>query len=267
MTITPRTAVVTAAGGGIGAAITRRLLAQQYTVFAADNDPDALERLRQSARSSRLQPVVCDVTDPVAVERAFAEIGRHGPLHVLINGVGSTCSGGIRDLSLERWHAMFGLNLTSVFLATRAALPLLEAATGDRVVITLSSTLAAVADHTTIAYSTFKAGLEQFTRALALELAPSKIRAVAVAPGPVTATGGEASFDTESNARLNPLGRFATPDEVAALTAFLVSEEATYLTGAIIRLDGGDAALGAGWRPLEALIRRHSSDMHGAGIA
>lgn len=249
-----RTAVVTAAGGGIGRAIVRRLLADDYAVFALDLDQPALDQLAREQTSGTLHTLRCDGTAAADVERAFAAIAERGPLHVLVNGVGSTCSGGLRDLSPARWQQMFDLNLTSVFLATRAALPLLEAASGDRVVLNISSTLATVADHTTLAYGAFKAGLEQLTRGLALELAPQRIRALAIAPGPVTATGGEATFDTADNAGLNPLGRFGTPDEIAVLAAFLVSPEASYLTGTAIRIDGGDAALGAGWGSLRALL-------------
>jgi NAD(P)-dependent dehydrogenase (short-subunit alcohol dehydrogenase family) len=136
---------------------------------------------------------------------------------------------------------------------------MLERGDGDRVIVNISSTLATVADPETLAYSTFKAGLEQLTRALALELAPAGIRAVAVAPGPVSATGGEADYDTPDFARLNPLGRFATVEEIAGVVGFLASPAATYITGIVLRVDGGDSALGAGWGPLLALQRGSSA--------
>jgi 3-oxoacyl-[acyl-carrier protein] reductase len=250
-----RRAVVTAAGGGIGRAIVLRLLAQGDTVWAIDIDGAALDRLAAEVGSGALRLMRGDMTAPADVERVFSEIKLTGGIHVLVNGVGSQCGGSLRDLSPERWRQMFDLNLTSVFLCTRRALPLLEATDGDRVVLTISSTLASVADPSTLAYGAFKAGLEQFTRALALELAPIGIRALAVAPGPVTATAGEAAYESPEYRRLNPLGRFATPEEVGGIVAFLASPDASYITGTVIKVDGGDSALGAGWGPLQRLLR------------
>jgi NAD(P)-dependent dehydrogenase (short-subunit alcohol dehydrogenase family) len=252
-------AAVTAAGGAIGGAIVRHLLEQGFAVAAIDVDAQAIERLRVNTESDRLFPLIGDMTAPEDVERVFGEVERLGSLRVLVNGVGSRCSGGLRDLSLTDWQRKFDLNLSSVFLCTRAVLPMLERGDGDRVIVNISSTLATVADPETLAYSTFKAGLEQLTRALALELAPAGIRAVAVAPGPVSATGGEADYDTPDFAHLNPLGRFATVEEIAGVVGFLASPAATYITGIVLRVDGGDSALGAGWGPLLALQRGSSA--------
>jgi 3-oxoacyl-[acyl-carrier protein] reductase len=249
-----RIAVVTAAGGGIGRGVVSQLLAQRLAVVAVDRDASALDRLRSEPSGAAIYPIVADVTLEADVRDLFEAVARLGELQVLVNGVGSTCGGGLRDLSPTDWQRKFDLNLTSVFLCTRAALPLLEAASGDRAVIMLSSTLATVADHTTLAYGAFKAALEQFTRSLALELAPAGIRALAVAPGPVTATAGEAAYDAVEYARLNPLGRFATGDEIGAVIGFLASPSAAYITGAVVRVDGGDSALGAGWGPLQTLV-------------
>ncbi|HEX6292619.1 MAG TPA: SDR family oxidoreductase [Herpetosiphonaceae bacterium] len=248
-----RIAVVTAAAGGIGRATVRRLLADRFAVVAVDVDAAALDELKAAASTDALQTIVGDMTSEHDVARVFGQVAQAGPLAALINGVGSTCSSELRALSLDDWQRLFALNLTSVFLCTRAALPLLEAASGDRVIVNLSSTLAQVADPQTLAYGAFKAALEHLTRALALEVAPSGIRAINVAPGPVAATGGEAAFETDDFARLNPLGRFATVDEIAAVIAFLASPDAAYITGTTIRVDGGDSALGAGWGPLQAV--------------
>lgn len=254
-----RVALVTAAGGAIGRATVAALLAQDYRVIAADIDRRALDELAAHAISPALHTIVGDMTDRADVDRVFNSVRQPGSLHVLINGVGSSCSGSIHDLSVDRWQRMFDLNLTSVLLCTQAALPYLQAATGDRVIINISSTLATVADPTTLAYGAFKAALEQWTRSLALDLAP-RIRVVTVAPGPVADTAGEASFDAATYAPLNPLGRFATGSEAAALIGFLASPAAAYLTGTTIRLDGGDSALGAGWGPLRTLVATQPND-------
>jgi len=248
-----RVAVVTAAGSGIGKATAQRLLMDGFRVVAADRDAAALARLGTEHGGAALHTHVADVTDPASVEDLFAAAEALGALHVLVNGVGSICSGGLRTLALSDWQGKFDLNLTSVLLCSRAALPLLERSEGDRVIVNLSSTLARVADPDTLAYGAFKAALEQMTRTMALELAPQGVRVVAVAPGPVASTGGEATWDEERYARLNPLSRFATPHEIADVIAFVASPAARYITGTTIAVDGGDAALGAGWGTLAKL--------------
>jgi NAD(P)-dependent dehydrogenase (short-subunit alcohol dehydrogenase family) len=185
----------------------------------------------------------------------FRVVAGLGDLHALVNGVGSACSGGLRDLNVNDWQRKFDLNLTSVLLCSQAALPLLEQRVGDRVIVNLSSTLARVADPDTLAYGAFKAALEHMTRSMALELAPQNIRVVAVAPGPVAATGGEAAWEQERYVRLNPLCRFATADEIAGIIAFLLSPAACYITGTTISVDGGDSALGIGWGTFNRLDR------------
>lgn len=251
-----RIAVVTAAGGGIGRAIVQRLLADGLLVVAVDRDQAALDTLAAAQPDARLQLQQADLTEPDEVAHVFATVSELGALHVLVNGVGSACASRLADLSLAEWRRLFDLNLTSVLLCTQAALPLLRRSTGDRAIINLSSTLATVADPDTLAYGAFKAALDQWTRSLALELAPEHIRVVGIAPGPVTETGGEAAFESPRFTQLNPLGRFATPAEVAALTSFVATPEASFITGTILRIDGGDSALGAGWGPLLRLMDR-----------
>lgn len=248
-----RVALVTAAGNGIGKATVQRLLADGFRVVAADRDAAALARLAAEHRGAPLHPHVADVTDLDSVEDLFAAVEALGALQVLVNGVGSICSGGLRTLALDDWQGKFELNLTSVLLCSRAALPSLERSRGEGVIVNISSTLARVADPDTLAYGAFKAALEQMTRTMALELAPQGIRVVAVAPGPVASTGGEAVWEAERYARLNPLGRFATPHEIADVIAFVASPAARYITGTTISVDGGDAALGAGWGTLAKL--------------
>ncbi len=260
MNETERVAIVTAAAGGIGQATVQHLLHAGYSVTAVDIDPGALEHLADRLPSDRLHTIPGDMTDTEQVEQVFEAVATQGKLHVLVNGVGSTCDSSLRGISPEAWQRMFELNLTSVFLCIRAALPLLQAAVGDRVIVNISSTLARVADPQTLVYGACKAALEQMTRSLALELAPQRIRVVAVAPGPVTGTGGEAGWEEERFTRLNPLGRFAAPAEVAHMIAFLASPAASYLTGAIYPVDGGDSALGIGWGPLDKLLHERDAE-------
>ena len=244
-----RIALVTAAGSGIGKATVQRLLSEGLGVVAVDIDSSALQALAREHQDQPLWCEVADVTDTKAVERAFGRLDHLGALHVLVNGVGSVCSGGLHTLSLTDWQQKFDLNLTSVLLCSRAALPWLERSDGDRVIVNLSSTLARVADPDTLAYGAFKAALEQMTRSMALELAPHGVRVVALAPGPVAATGGEAAWEQERYVRLNPLNRFASVEEVAGVIGFLCSPAARYITGTTIVVDGGADAWGLGVEP------------------
>ena len=246
-------AIVTAAGGGIGSAVVGRFLEQGLHVAAIDNDAAALNHLLALHPGAALHPFVADMTDEDAVNTVYAQFAALQDVRVVVNGVGSVCSGGLRDMTMSQWRSGFDLNLTSVFLSTRAALPLLERSTGDRVIVNISSTLASVVDATTLAYGAFKAALDQMTRAMALDLAAQGIRVVAVAPGPVAGTTGEAQFEEAHYERFNPLGRFATTTEIAGVIAFLASHDARYMTGTVVQIDGGDAALGVGWGSLPRL--------------
>lgn len=252
-------AVVTAAGSGIGKAAALRLVRDGLAVLAVDKDADALGRLQREYYDLPLHTHTADMTDEHAVLEVFAAADRLGALQVLVNGVGSVCSGDLRTIDLNDWRNKFELNLTSVLLCSRAALPLFARSAGDRVVINISSTLARVADPDTLAYGAFKAALEHMTRAMALDLAPAGIRVVAVAPGPVAATGGESAWEAEHYAAFNPLNRFAAPDEIADVIAFLASPHARYITGTTLPVDGGDGALGVGWGSLERLQRKMKS--------
>lgn len=242
----PRVALVTGAAGGLGAAIAEHLLAEGYRVIGFD-------RRAISTSIERLTGVRGDATSEADVRALADRVAEQGPLHVLVNAVGSVCVGRFEDLTLEQWRAGLDANLTSVFLVTRAVLPVLSRATGDRAIVNVSSTLARVSDPETIAYGAAKAALEQLGRTLALDLAPRQIRVNTVAPGPVAETTAEARWDEAQYGALNPSGRFARPAEVARVVAFLASDASAYITGGVYAVDGGDAALGVGWGPLRRL--------------
>jgi 3-oxoacyl-[acyl-carrier protein] reductase len=239
--VSTRVAVVTGAASGIGRAVTDSFLQRGDTVIAVDLDTSACPK------SENLILVNGDITRTEDVHRVVAAVQTRGLLHVLVNAVGSVHRGRFAGLALDDWRAAFELNVMTVVQVTQALLPSLEATSGDRVIINLSSTLARVADPDLIAYGASKAALEHFTRTLALDLAPRRIRVVGVAPGPVSDTAADAHWTEAQFGPRNPLGRFARPDEIASLVAFLSSDQAQYITGSIHDLDGGDAALGAGW--------------------
>ncbi|HEV7666449.1 MAG TPA: SDR family oxidoreductase [Chloroflexota bacterium] len=236
-----RISVVTGAAGGIGRATVNALLARGDRVIAFDVDPSPF------VQSDHLTPLAGDATRAADVETLLHTAVALGGLHVLINLVGSPCTGRFEALTLDDWRTGFELNLTSVWLVTRKLLPLLRATAGDRVIVNLSSTLARVSDPDTIAYGAFKAALEHLSRTLAIDLAADHIRVVAVAPGPVSGTRSDQQWSEEQFGRLNPLGRFATPNEVASVIAFVSSTAASFVTGCVYAVDGGDSALGVGW--------------------
>jgi NAD(P)-dependent dehydrogenase (short-subunit alcohol dehydrogenase family) len=236
-----RVSVITGAAGGIGRAVAQALLERGDRVIAFDVEPSTL------APADRLTIIRGDATNPADVQRLAEAVSSLGGLHVLVNAIGAVCTGRFETLTLEDWRVGFENNIVSAVHVIRALLPMLRATRGDRVIVNLSSTLARVADPDTIAYGSFKAALEHFTRTLALDLAPHHIRVVAVAPGPVSGTAADEQWAEDRFARLNPLGRFATPAEVAGVIAFLSSAAAQFITGSIYAIDGGDSALGVGW--------------------
>ena len=236
-----RGAVVTGAGRGIGRAIAQRLHADGLGVLLADVDAPAAADAAL-ALGARAVGVEADVADPdcapLLIERCVAEFGC---LHVLVNCAGIMRSVKVEDLSPDAWDRTMAVNLRGPFLLSRAALPHLRARRAGRI-INISS-LAGQSGGVMVGadYSASKAGLIALTKVLARELAPYSVTANCVAPGTTESAMAE-GFSGEQRERLSgliPLGRFARPEEVAALVAFLASDEAGYITGATININGG----------------------------
>jgi 3-oxoacyl-[acyl-carrier protein] reductase len=249
---TSRVAVVTGAARGIGAAIARRLARQGVAVAAVDLDTEGSARTANAILETggRAIAVGADVTDETAagraVERAAAELG---PVTVLVNNAGIIRDNLLFKMSTDDWDAVMGVHLRGAFLMTRAAQAhMIEAKWGR--IVNLSST-SALGNRGQANYSAAKAGLQGFTKTLALELGKFGVTANAIAPGFIDtemtqATADRLGVDFEdwktAASREIPVGRVGTPDDIAAVAAFLCSEDAGYVSGQVIYVAGGPKA-------------------------
>ena len=188
---------------------------------------------------------MCDVTAPETLEHAVAgAAAAYGGLDVVHANAGILLPAAVLDERLDRWEATLATNVTGVFLTLRATIPHLLARGGA--IVTTSSTAALVAEPAFAGYCTSKAAVAQLTRQVALDLAGKGVRANAVCPGwidtsfsdPILAGMSASEIDAEVRASV-PMGRMGTVEEVAAAVAFLASDEASYLTGHCLVLDGG----------------------------
>lgn len=229
-----RRIAVVGGASGIGAATARALAAKGDSVIILDRDAQAAAAL---AGAIGARALTLDVADAGSVARAFAAL--EAPLHGLVVSSGVVDTGKLASLDPARWNEILAVNLTGVFLCCRAALPLL--AEGGRIV-TLSSLAARTGGVITgAAYAASKAGVEALTKSMAQELAPRAITVNCVSPGAID-TPMTARHPAEQKARYDaivPLRRHGRAEEVAAAILFLLSEEASYLTGAVIPVNGG----------------------------
>lgn len=263
------TAIVTGAGGGIGGAITKKLLDTGWNVLALDREAAGLERLVRElgdlagdtragetghalgAGGATLATAEADVTDRASVGEALAHLPAGAPVRLLVNAAGVSTMQRFADITQEEWDLNLAVNATGTFVVSQVVLPsLLEAGSGCIV------NIASVAGHTGAEllahYSASKFAVVGLTQAAAKELGPLGIRVNAVCPGFIRTamqdrevvwegalTGQEPEAVRAGYIALTPLRRLGTPEDVAKLVAFLASSEADFITGQAIHVDGG----------------------------
>jgi meso-butanediol dehydrogenase/(S,S)-butanediol dehydrogenase/diacetyl reductase len=238
-------ALITGGASGIGKATAMRFLEEGVKVAILDRDETACDQIQEEL-AGLAAVIVADVSDSEAVKRAFTDLDDlWGGLDILINNAGISMRHEFLDIPPEEWRRVVDVNLNGVFyVAQAAARRMLQAGSG--VIINMGSTNALLGYPFYADYNASKAGVIELTRSMALELAPD-VRVVAVCPGYVMTPMQEAEYTPQMLAEVNrkiPLGRHAQPEEIAALFAFLASEEAAFITGQCYVIDGGETAGG-----------------------
>ncbi|MBT9330125.1 SDR family NAD(P)-dependent oxidoreductase [Paracidobacterium acidisoli] len=240
-----RIAIVTGAGQGIGFAITQRLIQSGATVSLWDRDQSVLERaISQLSPTGSVEPRTIDVTDPSSVDRgAQAVVEKFGRVDILVANAGIAGPNHTTwEYPVEDWHRVININLNGVFLCCRAVLPHMLRQNYGRIV-NIASIAGKEGNPNASAYSASKAGVIALTKSLGKETAKSNIAVNCITP----AAARTAIFDQISQEHIDymlgkiPRGRFVEVDEIAAMVAWLVSDENSFTTGAVFDVSGGRA--------------------------
>ena len=243
MTLEGRVALITGASQGIGQAIAVRLAAAGASVALAARNQDKLNEVVQQITSAggKASAFQLDVADEEQIKSVFkAVIAKLGKIDILVNNAGITRDQLVMRMKRTDWDAVLGTNLTSAYLCTQQVIsPMLKQRWGR--IINVTSIFGQIGQAGQANYASSKAGLIGLTKAIARELGSRNITCNAVAPGFIetnmTAVLGD---DFKQNALKNiPLGRIGTPDDVAGAVAFLASDEASYITGHVLDVNGG----------------------------
>lgn len=234
---TDRVVVVTGGGGGIGAVMAEQFAAEGARVVVADINGEAAEQT--AVGISGAHPVALDVTDASAVSAAIAEIGA---VDVLVNNAAMTVDTALADMTVQGWSREIDVTLTGAFLMSQAVLPSMERA-GRGAIVNVSS-VNALSYLGNEAYSAAKAGLLSLTRSIAVRYGAKQIRCNAVVPGTIATPIWQRRLKIEPDlfdrtSKWYPLGRVGTPADVAAPVLFLASDEAAWITGITMPVDGG----------------------------
>ncbi len=234
-------ALVTGGSGGIGAAICRRLAADGHHVIVHANRNRARAETVVAeivAAGGSAEAVAFDVTERAATAAALDRLLEAGPIQILVNNAGIHADAVFPGMSAEQWHAVVDVSLNGFFNVTQPlTLPMIRTRWGR--IVNISSVAAIAGNRGQVNYSAAKGALHAASKSLALELASRGITVNAVAPGIIATDMSEGAFDAEAIRKLVPMQRAGTPEEVADLVAFLASDQAAYISGQVISINGG----------------------------
>jgi meso-butanediol dehydrogenase / (S,S)-butanediol dehydrogenase / diacetyl reductase len=244
--------VITGGGGGIGEACARRFVKEGASVVVADYDLGSAQKVAaELGVGDRAYAIALDVTDPASVERAFSEAAeRFGTLNILVNSAGTLSIQSTLDLDAEQWRRVHAVNLDGTFYASKSFARIATKVGSKGSIVNIASVAGLLGLPQRPAYVSSKHAIVGLTREMALEFGPAGIRVNAVAPGvirtPMTDMHFQDAAKTERIRSAHALGREGRPEEIAGAVAFLCSEDASFITGAILPVDGGYSA-GKGW--------------------